>query len=127
MSEECAICGVELKEKFCHTLNCNHTFHYDCLLKSFSNNKKYRSVKEKHINCPYCREKCDYLPVVNGVKNIIIGVHVSSYLETKNEELVAKSQNKQCEFVLTRGKNKGNQCCKNSLLGFDKCKSHLNK
>ena len=63
----CSICGEENDEVF-HRLNCNHTFHYQCLLLSF---------------------------------------HV-----------------KKCEHILTKGKNKGNQCSKNCRLGYDYCTTH---
>ena len=35
--EDCGICGCNLNDKFSHTLKCNHTFHYECLMKSFQN------------------------------------------------------------------------------------------
>ena len=37
MDEDCSICGLELKEKFCYELKCGHKFHYECLMKSFMN------------------------------------------------------------------------------------------
>ena len=38
MSEEevfCDICGESHKLKFVHTLQCNHSYHYECIQKSF--------------------------------------------------------------------------------------------
>ena len=35
---ECSICGLGLNTKFTHTLQCNHVFHYDCLMKTFQSN-----------------------------------------------------------------------------------------
>ena len=39
--EDCSICGIPLKEKYTHSLQCNHKFHYECLLKTFTSNSKY--------------------------------------------------------------------------------------
>lgn len=43
----CDICGDELKTNIT-TLQCNHSFHYDCIFTSY----KY----SKNMNCPYCRQ-----------------------------------------------------------------------
>ena len=42
--EECAICGILLKDKYSYTLNCNHKFHYECLMKSFMNIPKMNKI-----------------------------------------------------------------------------------
>lgn len=125
MSEEdCGICGLELSEKFSHKLNCGHVFHYECLMKSFNNtsyNKKYSNI------CPYCRKNSSHLPLVNGLKKVIPGVHcdISNYeIETLKKQLKEKYSHK-CEFTLKRGKNKGNHCGKTCVLGYGYCRSHL--
>ena len=64
--EICSICGEGNEEVF-HTLDCNHRFHYQCLLLSF------RNMKDN--NCPYCRSSKNYLPVINGVKKIYPHIH----------------------------------------------------
>ena len=127
MSEDCGICGLNINDKFSHILICNHKFHYECLMKTFQNTPKYKS---KDINqCPYCRNKIDYLPLVNGMRKIIPGVHCS-YLSTdinnKKTELV-NNYNIKCQHTLQRGKNKGNTCDKNCVLGYTFCKTHLKK
>ena len=33
--KNCSICGDPLCVKLIHTLECNHIFHYECLLKSY--------------------------------------------------------------------------------------------
>ena len=38
----------------------------------------------KNNCCPYCRSKCDYLPVVNGLKKLKIDIN-SIYKELKNQ------------------------------------------
>ena len=89
MSEEdCGICGLELSEKFSYELNCKHVFHYECLMKSFNNtsyNKKCSNI------CPYCRSNSPHLPLINGLKKVIPGVHcgISSYeIEPLKKELL---------------------------------------
>ena len=84
-TEECPICGIELKEKYHYKLSCNHIFHYECLLKTFLSSKK---VTYKHNNhCPYCREKCEYLPVVNGLKKLEIGIPLIVEFEHINDKI----------------------------------------
>ena len=119
MSEEdCSICGLKLLDKYSHNLQCNHIFHYECLMKTFIRSKMYKSNTN---SCPYCRETCGYLPIVNGLKKIFIGVHVSNAKELIS---MIDHKNTPCQFILTRGKNKGNQCSKNCFLGYDYCKVH---
>tara|TARA_B100000963_G_scaffold312085_1_gene289340 strand:- start:221 stop:598 length:378 start_codon:yes stop_codon:yes gene_type:complete len=121
-SEECSICGLELNEKYTHELSCNHKFHYECLMKTYTHTPKMNNGN--HLSCPYCREKTGYLPIVNGLKKLIVGVHVGNYKEFYDENGNHKLKNKSCQHILTRGKNKGNQCSKNCFLGYDYCKTH---
>ena len=107
----CSICGEENNEVF-HRLNCNHTFHYQCLLLSFRN--------MKNNNCPYCRSSKNYLPVINGVKKIYPNIH------NVDNEYILSYKVKKCEHILTKGKNKGNQCSKNCRLGYNYCTTHSN-
>ena len=127
-SEDCGICGLSIKDKYSYTLACNHTFHYECLIKSF-NNIPYTINKKKSNHCPYCRKNSEYLPLVNGLKKITPGIHCSIESDTisdKNKELIEK-YNQKCGYILTRGKNKGNPCDKNCSLGYGYCKTHLEK
>ena len=124
MSEDCAICGLDINDKFSYTLNCNHKFHYECLMKTFQNTPKYKNKDFNH--CPYCRKKSEFLPLVNGLKKVIPGVHTystsSEITEKKNE--LNNNFNIKCQHILTRGKNKGNICGKNCTLGYTFCKTH---
>ena len=125
--EDCGICGLSIDEKFSHTLKCNHTFHYECLMKSFQNINKYK--KNIYNHCPYCRKNSEYLPLVNGLKKVVPNVHChnnTSNIKEKKEELKNNYSNR-CEFLLTRGKNKGNSCGKNCILGYNTCKLHMGK
>ena len=124
--EDCGICGLSIDDKFSYTLVCNHTFHYECLMKSFQNTHKY---KKEYNHCPYCRKNTDYLPLVNGLKKVVPNVHChnnTNSIKEKKEDLKNNYSNR-CEFILTRGKNKGNPCGKNCSLGYNTCKAHLNK
>lgn len=124
--EDCGICGLSIDDKFSYTLKCNHIFHYECLMKSFQNTPKF---KKEMNHCPYCRKKSDYLPLVNGLKKIIPNVHcknTTNSIQDKKEILKSNYSNR-CEFILTRGKNKGNLCNKNCNLGYNTCKLHMNK
>jgi len=118
--EECSICGIDLKDKYQYKLPCNHTFHYECLLKTFVSLNK--DTYKYNNNCPYCRDKCGYLPIVNGLTKIKVGIHVS-----KKEEITYNCNHISCQAILQRGKNKGNQCNKKCLLGYEYCGLHKKK
>mgnify|MGYP001397928098 CR=1 FL=1 len=115
---ECSICGVCLEKSFTHQLCCGHTFHYECLMKTFIHTKKYTS--NYNNCCPYCNVKCGYLPVVNGLKKVMIGVHAKNILEIDN----TIDYQKGCKAILKSGKNKGNSCNKNCQLGYEYCRIH---
>ena len=51
-SINCSICGEGLNESYKQTLNCGHTFHYECLMLSFKT--------MKNTSCPYCRSPNNY-------------------------------------------------------------------
>ena len=61
---------------------------------------------EKTNNCPLCRQNIELLPVVNGLKKLIRGIHYTSE-EYKNE---LNYENKPCKHILKSGKNKGQTC-----------------
>ena len=113
----CSICGEENNDCF-HTLKCNHTFHYNCLFQSF------KSMRNNH--CPYCRKKTNYLPLINGLRKVIPGVHCnmfgSSFIEAKLS--LKNNYSVPCQHILIRGKNKGSTCNKNCFLGYKYCKAH---
>ena len=107
--ELCGICGLDIDIEYKYTLpTCNHTFHYECLLKSLIHN--YSEKK-----CPYCRTNVPLLPVVNGLKKLYPGIH------DVNSEL----NNVKCNHILIKGKRKGELCNKNCKLGYNKCKIHF--
>jgi len=115
--EDCAICGICLEDKYSHKLKCGHSFHYECLLKTYKccAYKKY---------CPYCRMKCDSLPLINGLKGVLMGIHCNSEINLYQIDL-KENYNKKCNHTLKRGKNKGKDCGKNCKLGYYVCNSHF--
>ena len=114
--EDCAICGISLKDKYTHTLSCNHKFHYECLLKTFISNSKYEKKR-----CPYCKTKCNNLPMINGIKKPLIGIHYNTIDELNNLEI----NNVKCNHVLLKGKRKGQECGKNCKIGYNVCQAHF--
>lgn len=121
MEENCSICGDELSSKYTHKLVCGHIYHYECIMKTFQNTNNIHSK-----NCPYCRKNTGYLPIVKGLKKIVPGIHIDfiSNIQSQQSEII---ENNKCSFILTRGKNKGNQCSKYCFLGYDYCKIHYKK
>ena len=121
--EECGICGLEIKDKYSHKLICNHKFHYECLMKSFQNTPK---LKKECNHCPYCRAKTCYLPLINGLRKVIPGVHCNTFgssVAAAKESLI-NNYSVHCQHILIRGKNKGKTCGKNCFIGYKYCKAH---
>jgi hypothetical protein len=116
LTENCAICAEPLADQYCHSLDCGavkHTFHYECLMNTYKSSNQLR--------CPYCRTQQDFLPIVNGLKNVIAGVHYKRY--TTKPEL----QNTPCQAILKQGKRKGEICNAKCQLGSHHCKRHTKK
>ena len=109
-NENCSICGECQNTEYSHKLKCGHEYHYKCLLQSFINMPPYDN------SCPYCRSPGNLLPLINGIKKIIPGIHDIS-------EIVS-FENHTCDHILTRGKNKGLKCSKNCCFGYNFCRSH---
>ena len=78
----CNICGDRLGNLPIHTLECNHHFHYDCILKSFQTSQEHYNV------CPYCRHTIEKLPIVNGLKKLIRGIHYITEYEKVNYNIL---------------------------------------
>ena len=114
--DACSICGEGLDKEYNHTLKCKHTFHYQCLFLSFKN--------LKNNNCPYCRNGDNYLPLVNGIKKGIVGIHVKYPSELYDINGGPIYNNIGCDAILKRGINKGDKCGKYCKLGYTKCKIH---
>tara|TARA_Y100000590_G_scaffold470383_1_gene664327 strand:+ start:8639 stop:9013 length:375 start_codon:yes stop_codon:yes gene_type:complete len=114
IEECCSICGDDTSDKYNHTLKCGHSFHYECLLLSFKN--------MKNNNCPYCRSTNNKLPIVNGVRKIIPWIHET--YEENDPNMILNYKIKKCNYILTKGKNKGKQCERNCKLGFNYCQIH---
>jgi hypothetical protein len=123
---ECPICGIDINSEYYIKLDCGHEFHYECLLKSLKN-----TTKRKHINCPYCRKECNYLPIVNGLKKIELGIHINyqDYYKKKGLNVLYDSnlnylKSEPCKALITRGKRKGQVCGKYCKIGSYYCGGH---
>jgi len=93
----CYICCCELDigEETLIKTNCNHYFHYECLFDTFKHCSKSRE-------CPYCRKKTGYIPLIFG-QCPIKKIHKEYF----------KSHKHKCVAILKSGKKKGQICgCK---------------
>tara|TARA_Y100001958_G_scaffold155287_1_gene145646 strand:- start:2784 stop:3137 length:354 start_codon:yes stop_codon:yes gene_type:complete len=117
MDNICGICGDTDSKKYMHTLNCSHSFHYECLVQSF----KYANNR----NCPICRKPSDILPMVNSYKKPINLIHYDYTTSIDDLDKIKNFDHKKCDHIITRGKNKGKLCDKRCVVGFYKCSSHL--
>ena len=73
-----------------------------------------------HNQCPYCLKDSGYLPIVNGLKKLNIGVHVATIQDSFNIEI----KNTLCKAILKTGKNKGNKCIL-TIAALKECKRRL--
>ena len=108
----CDICGDLLNDKCVIKLNCNHSFHYECVMKSFQCEKK------KMNSCPLCRQTHGLLPIVNGLTKVMRGIH---YIDYKH---IPELNNTPCCTILKSGKRKGEPCNAKCMLGMTVCKRH---
>ena len=53
-----------------------------------------------------------------------LGIHVKNIEDLYDENGLSKNKNEPCKAILQRGKNKGNQCNKKCLLGYEYCGLH---
>ena len=116
--KSCFICGDNIKKKLFYKMKCGHEAHYECIMISFKNDST------KLNQCPYCRNNNGLLPIVNGLKKIEYGIHCDSYANKK--EIESKYENIKCQHILKTGKNKGNKCNNNCIIGFNFCGKHNN-
>ena len=110
----CSICGDDYNKDIKHTLQCNHSFHYQCLFLTFKNMK----INE----CPYCRGSDNLLPLINGIKKVCPNIHNITELN-----MISDYKSIPCQPVLKKGKNKGNECNCHCRLGYDFCTRHIKK
>ena len=117
--EKCLITDEVLTEENKIVLPCGHKFTFDALYKEVVKQKtefnNYETIKLKRmqIKCPYCRAIHDkLLPQKEGYENVL-GV---------NRPVKYCMGYKQCEHILTRGKNKGMRCTKLTFGRF--CSVH---
>ena len=118
MSDEeicCDICGDPHKLKYVQTLKCNHSYHYECILKAFLCDRK------RHNQCPLCRQSHGLLPLVNGLTKIVKGIH---YLNEYPVDYVQLLGYNSCQAILKSGKRKSQSCGSKCMLGFTMCKRH---
>ena len=111
MEDYCEICGEDSNQKYVHTLPCGHSYHYECIQKTFQYDRTKRN------KCPACRKPSNLLPIVNSLPRLILNIHYygtspPSYTSTR------------CEEVLKSGKRKGCACNAKCMLGFNICKRH---
>lgn len=147
----CLITKVEIEKQNCITLHCGHTFDYYALLKEVYN-RKYKikndvKITKSKIQCPYCRKiQSGILPYrENESKYLYVNFPVEYAMKTNhcNRKLVNNDKicgklcvheycsrcqkiidKPSCEYILTRGKNKGNTCGKICKANTTKCSLH---
>lgn len=99
-------------------LQCGHFFRYHCLFQEYLVNKSFRTTS-KSVKCPYCRRTQNgILPYKTGYEKI----EGLNYPESR----AMKTQ--KCEFILKRGKRKGEICGKYSNTQYcKKCSQKMEK
>ena len=111
--EICEICGDSHKEKYCISLKCDHIYHYECIQKTFTYDRKKENL------CPQCRKPSGLLPIVNGLPKLIKGIHFYNL-----DKGLPKVNNMKCVTILKSGKRKGCECNAKCMIGMNVCKRH---
>jgi hypothetical protein len=114
--EDCMICGLSLSQGISECLPCSHSYHYECLMKTYQ--MTMRTSYSHKNRCPYCRKSSGYLSLVNGLTKPCKGIHYGLG-EDPPEYLSIR-----CQHTLTRGPRKGECCLKKCQLGYQRCKTH---
>tara|TARA_B100000902_G_scaffold389735_1_gene437403 strand:+ start:2416 stop:2991 length:576 start_codon:yes stop_codon:yes gene_type:complete len=73
INEKCLICFEtfeETKDEIAVQLLCAHGFHYDCIMESYKMKTSVDGYKQSKRECPYCRCKGGYLPLLEGMKPV---------------------------------------------------------
>lgn len=122
----CLISGEKLDETQV-TLTCGHKYNYYALYIDLLNSKneenKYAEPEQKYydcIQCPYCRKLDKHLMPRNiDITPECFGINLPINKCTKVE----------CNYVLKKGKNKGNKCDKSGFITSDGklCRAHYKK
>ena len=143
--QHCLITKQEIEGKNRITLYCGHTFDYYALLKEVYN-RKYKikcdsRITKSKIQCPYCRKlQKGILPYrENDPKYLYVNFPKESAMKVNRCKRMLKQKNKfcdklcmyefctrckkltdkhTCDYIMKRGKNKGQLCgkiCKNDL------------
>ena len=115
--EECEICGDVMSAEQKHTLKCNHSFCYDCLLDSFKGTNCNYNYTTNHRICPYCRMGSGFLPMRPGY----------SYVKNVHPPSCRFVQKIQCKGCYKSGKSKGLPCTTMVDKNIGYCKRHIPK
>lgn len=139
INDVCPICYDNSDDDMV-TLICNHTFHYDCILNTYKNYKKWKSSfyqtpnlsTNKKRTCPYCRGYGGYLYLKPGMIPIEhIHKEYKKYIEAiannDIDELKKYLLADKCFAILKTGINKNKQCSRNKLSSNVYCRIHLKK
>ena len=70
ITDKCLICYETFEEttdEIAVQLLCSHAFHYDCILQSYKMKTSKSGHGYSYRECPYCRKKGGYLPLLEGM------------------------------------------------------------
>ena len=99
--------------------NCNHYFHYNCLIQSIKSKSTYYSHSRQE--CPYCRSQMGWFPKLTENQQLLKYVHKEFYAYLYNKP------NATCQAIVKSGKKKGLLCgCKIKIVGSLVCGKHKN-
>ena len=120
------------------TLECGHTFHYECLEDWFKNNiSKHRYNFSKIRVCPYCRTKSGYLKLpyktfpIKHIHKEYEQIETCFNCNDQKKIIEHCSQfinNDKCNYILyNTSSHLIKQCKKNKSKNHDFCHIHLKK
>lgn len=131
----CAICYDEMNNDVVK-LECEHSFHYTCILEIYKSKYKKNKNSRYIAYCPYCRQYGGYLPLKNNIfplKKIHKEFNeLEKYLDINDFETLKEVSKKymdpsKCQTILKSGINRGYQCKKKHGKDSDYCCIHKPK
>ena len=126
ISEKCLVCYesfAETKDEITIQLLCGHGFHYDCIMESYKMKTSKTGTSITRRECPYCRGKGGYLPLLDGMEACAY-VHKEYDMKIKYEKYYGKWG--QCKGMIKNGtercKNRAKYSVNGQLTGY--CGKH---
>lgn len=119
------------------TLDCNHTFHYGCIIDWFNTQIKKKNMESTIRKCPYCRNTSGHLKLLENmfpmkyIHKEYKDIEYCLMNDIEHEKMLQVCSpyfnKKYCSTILKTGNSKGQQCRKKKGKKSIYCHIHKKK